>query len=275
MMVTYSCVAPSVEPDPEKTLPVIVCGDFNGGQECGAVQYLENGFIDETFREDGAPVSSGRKDMPLESPMVDVMDTLERVPPPTLVVSELISQLVKGRADEAYQTPSFNKDTLDRLTRIYKSLATSTDPVSGDPIMSSTDVEKWLVAINGQVGRGSEFREAVKQMTIDKDSEDGDTNEEFERPRVVPTESYLSLEGFQMVYTQELRQGKFWGIAHDLAILGEPLPDVGNYEGRYDRLYCSTTVSPLAVMDFLAEAPCPSKIEPSDHLPIAAAFELV
>ena len=60
------------EPDPESSVRLIVCGDFNGGPECGAVRFLEDGYIDETFREDGGPVSSGRKDLPLTEPLKDV-----------------------------------------------------------------------------------------------------------------------------------------------------------------------------------------------------------
>ena len=36
------------EPNPEQNLALIVCGDFNGGAECGAVRYLEDGGIDGT-----------------------------------------------------------------------------------------------------------------------------------------------------------------------------------------------------------------------------------
>ena len=60
------------EGSPENNVALVVCGDFNGGEECGAVRYLEDGFIDEKFREDGEPVSSGRKNMPLSKPLKDV-----------------------------------------------------------------------------------------------------------------------------------------------------------------------------------------------------------
>ena len=68
------------EKDPEKSVRLVVCGDFNGGEECGAVRYLEDGYIDETFVEDGEPVSSGKKAMPLAKPLVDVSSTVERAP---------------------------------------------------------------------------------------------------------------------------------------------------------------------------------------------------
>ena len=48
------------EEDPEN-LKLIVCGDFNGSQECGAVHLLELGSVDEKFLEDGEQVSSKLK----------------------------------------------------------------------------------------------------------------------------------------------------------------------------------------------------------------------
>ena len=66
-----------IEPDPTNPL-LIVCGDFNGGSECGAVQYLEVGEVGPTFIEDGEPVSSKVKKSPLSHPMVDVAESVGR-----------------------------------------------------------------------------------------------------------------------------------------------------------------------------------------------------
>jgi hypothetical protein len=137
--------------------------------------------------------------------------------------------------------------------------------------MDINDVEKWLIAINGIVGRGCEFREAARQMGW----KDSDANGEEEKPRItLPEKGVLSLNGFLIVYEKELRGGKFWGIAHDLAVLGEPLPHVGIFAARYDRMYCSAALRPTAVLDTLCNRPCPNDVEPSDHLPVAAAFAL-
>mmetsp|Transcript_3735 Transcript_3735/g.9391 ORF Transcript_3735/g.9391 Transcript_3735/m.9391 type:complete len:485 (-) Transcript_3735:4709-6163(-) len=229
------------EPNPQENLPILVCGDFNGGQECGAVHYLEQGLIDDTFVEDGKPVTNSSKVLPLATPMIDVMAAVQRIngdsddpeqekqrspsssPPPTMVVSELISQLVDSSGENndktAYEEPCFSSKSLERLERIYTRFATgTTDNNSDEKVMTTENVEQWLIEINGQVGRGSEFREAVELMTRNlntEQDEDGNNNEQHtepkesaEKPTKVPLDAILTLEDFQAIYTKELRQGK-------------------------------------------------------------------
>ena len=252
-----------------------MCGDFNGGAECGAVRYLEDGSVDETFLEDGEPVSSGPKVLPLEKPMQDVVAMVDRTPPATLVVSELISTMVRP-GDEPFENPSLSDAVVERLTRIYQRFATHSSGDVGEKCMNVPDVEKWLTAINLQVGRGSEFREAARQMGWkEEEKEDDDSAVEQEKPKIeLPADGILSLQGFINVYQAELRQGKFWGIAYDLAALGEALPDAGVFQSRYDRMYCSSALKVTAVMDFTCSKPCPNEVEPSDHLPVAASFAI-
>jgi hypothetical protein len=186
-----------------------------------------------------------------------------REPPATLVVNELISLLVH-EGHEAYENPTLSNDMKERLERIYNRLATEqTD--SGARVMNVQDVEQWLIAINGAVGRGSEFREAARKMGW-KGHDD--------KPTKLPSGGLLSLKGFVGIYEAELKAGKFWGIAHDMAVLGEPLPDAGVFQSRYDRIYCSAAAKPTAIMDFPCNRPCPNNDEPSDHLPIAASFSI-
>jgi len=276
--------------DPEaRRVPLIVCGDFNGGPESAAVRYLEDGAVDEHFREDGEPVTSSPKKLPLEHVMTDVAAIVQgREPPPTLVVSELISTIVDGGLEGAYENPELSSAVVERLRRIYKRCATATTSGSTDggdsnddatdKVMGLADVERFLIAINGEVGRGSEFREAARQMGwSDDDGEDDNSttsNGDKKRRTITLPESILSLEGFIRIYEAELKQGKFWGIAHDLAVLGEPLPDAGVFQSRYDRMYCSSAVQPTCVMDFVCTKPCPNDREPSDHLPVAASFSI-
>jgi hypothetical protein len=193
------------------------------------------------------------------------MTTVDREPPPTLVVSELISTVVQGEG--AYENPKLSQQMLDRLERIYSRFA-SQQTDSGSRVMSVQDVETWLIAINNELGRGSEYRQAAREMGWRSDGDD-------DKAKIkLPPGGLLSLEGFINVYESELRQGKFWSLAYDMAVLGEPLPDVGVFEARYDRMYCSAAVRTTAVMDFTCSVPCPNKDEPSDHLCIAASFEI-
>jgi len=301
------------ERNPERNTKLVVCGDFNGGRECGAVRYLEDGFVDEEFREDGDPVVSSTKTLPLENPMTDVMSlpvepssSMEsgitedvvaqaREPPATLVVPELISLICLKSGGTAYENPTLSDDVVERLSRIYDRFAThetsrgdgsgvggstaggiATSSSQVKRVMNAKDVERWLVAINKQLGRGSEFREAARQMGWKGKNSGGgsDSDNETRKDNItLPRGGLLSLDGFLEVYQAELRGGKFWGIAYDLAVLGEPLPtDAGVFQGRYDRMYCSSAVQPVAIMDFPCREACPNGSEPSDHLPVAAAF---
>ncbi|KAL3942274.1 MAG: hypothetical protein SGBAC_003513 [Bacillariaceae sp.] len=258
------------EPKPEEDIKLIVCGDFNGDSECGAVRFLEDGFIDETFVEDGAPVSSNLKKLPLSYPMLDVPSSLDRssgssnAPPPTMVVSELMSNLME---EATYDNPILSKSMLERLERIYNKLSNS------DGVMSKQEVEQWLEITNLKLNRGDEFRSAAKHMGwVDPNPEDA---YEVQKRRVqIPDDGVLTLEQFSDVYQQELSRGKFWGIGHDMAVLGDPLPDDGVFEARYDRMYCSAALEPVAVLDTVSKVSCPNSNEPSDHLPVAATFKI-
>lgn len=256
------------EKDPEKLTRLIVCGDFNGGDECAALRYLEAGSVDETFIEDGSPVTSSKKTMPLSSPLKDVSRMLERDPPATLVVPELISQMVED-TEIAYEDPKLSQAMIHRLTKIYTRFANH-DVGNGEKAMNVDDVEKWLVKINLKLGRGDEFREAARQMGW---TADPNVDPAEEKLRItLPRDGILTLDGFIEVYQQELSRGKFWGICHDIAVLGQPLPDIGVFRARYDRMYCSQSIRPVAVVDTCCDIPCPNRVEPSDHLPVAAVF---
>jgi endonuclease/exonuclease/phosphatase family metal-dependent hydrolase len=263
------------EKDPRSPL-LVVCGDFNGSSECGAVRYLEDGSVDSTFIEDGEPVASREKKCPLNKPMLDVISMVDRPEPPTLVVAELISQMVKD-SSSAYEEPEFNDDMISRLTTCYVKYATQSDSdeigVDGK-VMCRKDVEKWLLDINKALGRGSEFRCAAKEMGWTEPPQEEGTDKKDRPPIVLPEDGILTLTGFLNVYTGELRGGKFWGIAYDCKVMGVPLPDKGCFEARFDRMYCSDRLVPSAIVDTISTVPCPNENEPSDHLPVAASFAI-
>lgn len=151
------------EREPEQ-LQLVVCGDFNGGDECGAVRYIEQGSVGPDFVEDGEAVASKEKVMPVPPLQDATKDVADRPPPPTLVVSELISLMIdQGNIETAYIEPQFSKEVMDRFERIYSHLA-SHETEEGGKVMNKSDAERWLKTINLQVGRGSEFRSAAKRM---------------------------------------------------------------------------------------------------------------
>mmetsp|Transcript_16121 Transcript_16121/g.40415 ORF Transcript_16121/g.40415 Transcript_16121/m.40415 type:complete len:456 (+) Transcript_16121:100-1467(+) len=250
---------------PEDTVRLIVCGDFNGGEESGSIRFLEDGYVDETFLEDGAPVSSKRKELPLSKPLHDAAVAVEnRTPPPTLVVAELMSNLME---EASYENPLLSADMKDRLETIYKKLANTAD---GE--MDKDSVESWLVRINKRLQRGDEYRNAAIEMGwVDPNPEDP---WEVRKKRVqIPDDGVLTLSGFINVYQKELSGGKFWGIAHDMQVLGEPLPDAGLFTSRFDRIYYNAqSMKVTSVTDTLSDKPCPNDEEASDHLPVAASF---
>jgi hypothetical protein len=278
----------SSEQNNSSSLRLIVCGDMNGGAECGAIRYLEDGQIDENWLEDGEPVTTSRKDLPLPKPLLDATMAVHppRPCPPTLVVAELMQSLMH---EPTYESPVFSQAMIDRLTRIFHRLAsssssphgTTSSSSSGDGVvMTRHHVEEWLIQINGRLGRGDEYRNAALEMgwidtLVDDDDNNAPSWEERKRRIQLPTDGVLTLSGFINVYRKELEGGKFWGIAHDMAVLGDPLPDLGLFQARYDRIYHSAALVPTAVLDTLSDKPCPNEQEPSDHLPVAVSFQAV
>eukprot|EP00588_Corethron_pennatum_P006020 CAMPEP_0194292874 /NCGR_PEP_ID=MMETSP0169-20130528/46663_1 /TAXON_ID=218684 /ORGANISM="Corethron pennatum, Strain L29A3" /LENGTH=519 /DNA_ID=CAMNT_0039041205 /DNA_START=79 /DNA_END=1638 /DNA_ORIENTATION=- len=279
---------------------LIVCGDFNGSEDSAAVSVLTATEIGPDYLEDGRPVTSKLKHIATTSgPLVDVSASAGdiRPPPPTLVVSELIS-LMADPSSENDEGDNLTDLVVERLKNIYDRYATvlmekeEEEEVSGRferdsrLQMGTEDVERWLVDINGRVGRGTEFRNAAKAMgwtpppPKDGDEDGGPTGMLGEqadtRKKLItlPPRSVLTFRHFVDVYTKELRGGKFWGICHDLAVMGEALPDAGLFTGRYDRMYCTSNLCVNRVYDTISDRSCPNDDEPSDHLPVAATFGL-
>lgn len=89
------------------------------------------------------------------------------------------------------------------------------------------------------------------------------------------------------VYARELANGKFWGIEHDLRVVrGHGLAVAGEapFLGRFDHVFATTAslslhgASPPLPEERLArllqgEDMLPNAEYPSDHLPVAVAFE--
>jgi hypothetical protein len=133
-------------------------------------------------------------------------------------------------------------------------------------------LQAWLTTINGVPTRGSESRSAAAA----REAHGG---------------TALTRADFQKVYAEELAQGKFWGVEHDVrAVLGQglaPPAGVGTppFTARFDYVYYSTSALRLVGVQRPLEtarmaelldgrAILPNAWFPSDHLPVAAAFEL-
>ena len=100
----------------------------------------------------------------------------------------------------------------------------------------------------------------------------------------------LHRKDFLEVYSQELAQGKFWGIEHDLRVVngrGLAAKDAAPFTARFDYLYYTPGALRLThVLPPLSDAQYASLLSPggeilpnawfpSDHLPVAAALELL
>jgi hypothetical protein len=124
---------------------------------CGLC-YLEDGFVDSDFLEDGEKLTLSKKQMPLSSPLADAMCAVDREPPPTLVVPKLISLMVKeGTVDD----PVFSNDLVERFTWIFGRRANHTNEKTSEKCID-INVKKWLIAINRIVGRGSSEKQYVR-----------------------------------------------------------------------------------------------------------------
>jgi hypothetical protein len=258
---------------------LIVCGDLNGGDRSAAVRLLEDGAVEAGYVEDGETVTTKVKKLPLP-PLADAAaQPTSRAPPPTLVVAELISVLIRGGADQG-RAAELSAVAEAALRAAFQTLG------GGKAALDAADVARWLRTINLEVGRGSEFRAAVLEMgggspaapapAADGDDDDGGGAAAAAAPPSLPADGQLSWEGFRRVYEAELRAGKYWGVAWDLHALGQPVgADAGVFTARYDRIYTSRALEVVAVLDAVSEVPCPNCEQPSDHLPVGVTVRLL
>ena len=177
--------------------------------------------------------------------------------PPTLVVADLMGRMLDPAAG--------NEGAPSQL--LLAALNGCFDALSTDKCVLNAEEEvRWLVAVNKQLGRGSEYRAALAA----KQCHDG---------------TPLTRADFISVYQHELAAGKFWGVEHDLRVLrGVGVADATTFTATFDYIYYTTGSLRLAcVQDPLPQARMNDLLEgrtilpnlwhPSDHLPQAAVFE--
>mmetsp|Transcript_6338 Transcript_6338/g.15327 ORF Transcript_6338/g.15327 Transcript_6338/m.15327 type:complete len:100 (+) Transcript_6338:1-300(+) len=88
----------------------------------------------------------------------------------------------------------------------------------------------------------------------------------------------LALSDFVQVYKEELAQGKFWGVDHDLRQAlgcGVSREEGRFFEARFDHIFFSPSASLLAVVAPAANSGAmPNVQEASDHQIQTALFSL-
>ncbi|CAM9882516.1 unnamed protein product, partial [Hapterophycus canaliculatus] len=298
-------------PAPGTSVPVVVCGDFNSNGRTAVWELLTAGLLEASYRERGYPetVITSKDKRQGFGPFGDVYEeayggevhqggTVLDIggvgggtgPPPTFLVPLLHPHFLgeDGEGISARLQVALS-EVFNALVAVHgknhvagndedggASAATATAAAaaadgkksSGDaektPFLPREGVEAWLMKINRAVGRGSEFRAAEAIMGPGPGGG-------------------LTLEDFYSIYAKELRDGKFWGVAHDLHALGVELPGgmpwVGPYAARFDRVfYSKATLEGIGALEPLCEeqmelvvgGDClPNSWHPSDHLGVA------
>mmetsp|Transcript_42774 Transcript_42774/g.115360 ORF Transcript_42774/g.115360 Transcript_42774/m.115360 type:complete len:528 (-) Transcript_42774:81-1664(-) len=246
--------------------PVVVCGDFNSQGLTAVREFLVQGSVGPDFREAGDPTERGQGGKEVTSKVRSQAvalfgDAAEEAfgsdAPATILSTNIDHKMLLG---DGTPTPALRAAVEKAFRRCS----------SDGKVMCKEDVHKWLVAVNGQFGRGSEYRYA---MAV------------FEK---VGREE-LSLEDFTGLYASELTEGKFWGVEHDLQALGGfglAVPDEGPVQLRFDYVYYArSALRLLGVREPLSGQQrgrifgppweiLPCTWHPSDHLPVTAAFSL-
>mmetsp|Transcript_19524 Transcript_19524/g.32119 ORF Transcript_19524/g.32119 Transcript_19524/m.32119 type:complete len:424 (-) Transcript_19524:470-1741(-) len=249
----------------EAKYPVVICGDFNSQGNTAVRKLLETGMVEPEYRESGDPtekdqestqVTSKKKRCQLGRFSDAYAEAFARhdAPPPTLVCKCLADHMVdsQGKMISTFET---------RMHDMFLKLS------SDGALMSQSDIDNWLISVNGELGRGSEFR-AVDAI-LDKKEEPA-----------------ISFQDFISVYQNELDQGKFWGVEHDLVCItgcGVAIKNEAPFTARFDHIYytpdlmkCKCVSHPVpedkTKQLFEEGDTLPNLWHPSDHLPIAASF---
>lgn len=236
---------------PPEEAAVVVAGDFNAAPEGTATHHLlSGGVVDAGFREPRWPERS-LSSKPRRhgfAPFTEAyLHTLGRAP--ATLIGSRISGLLDGDGQPTAVLMGALSDLFDRFA-------------DGER-MDWSAVESWLMAINRAVDRGSEHRKARA---------------------VVATkgEPWLSRAELVGLYAQELAEGKFWSVLHDLQVCGVlPAGERTLFAAALDHIYaCNLAV--LAAWDPLPEARrralfsggigLPNDWHPSDHIPIGAVL---
>lgn len=211
---------------------IMVCGDFNDETKSSAVgTFLETCM----YRGD---LSGKAKSHPFHP----FHDSYAHDPKSTMVVANLIPLLGADSVSDLLKL---------KLESAFRRLANESDNAPLQSVrLNQQQIEEFLKKINGEVGRGSEFRTATEFMQQNPDK-------------------CLTMNDFLQLYERELQNGKYWGVFSDLYALGEELELEGRFQARYDYFYTSSfQISAILTTPQLeSNEILPSLRHPSDHLP--------
>ena len=297
---------------------VLVVGDFNSQGKTGVAEYLTAGVVTPSFRESGDDTERKQDETCLTSKVVrrGICDTFQDVydekclptflkeeqqedemlrlpPPPTLVVADIMSRMI----DEESGKPT--AAMLCALETMYFHLC-----VDNGEKMTIDDVDKWLIRINRVLGRGSEFRCAMRILEEKKNMVKEEKEMESQQMDIC-----FELKDLVCVYSEELNSGKYWGVEHDVTLINgrgiaaemvhvmmkeEEEEEEENllqhrppFCARFDYVWCSTmTMECLGVKKLMTKEHhdavhvryidvLPNAWHPSDHLPVSACFRFL
>ena len=285
-------------PASQHNFTIVIAGDMNfdcdaddpGNRTSAVERLLLEGEVPPNFVEGGELLSKKRKSLGHISPFTDTYafawSLQNERPPPTMVAEELYSLLTVKAPDDDALALTLSETATTLLGQVFESFASGMRP-SGERVMVTGDVEQWLLKINKKLGRGSEYRAAMKLMTSastptpqafqTEDSDDEGQGDASDQTPLLPLDGFLTREMFISIYHSEMQMGKVWGVAHDLSTCGYPLQlSERKFQARYDRIYLQGCARVVAVTDTGGRVvdSLPNSDHPSDHLPLSCLIEL-
>jgi len=260
---------------------VVFCGDLNTDDELegrSAVDCLltegivEKGFVDPFYPNLGAITSKTRRQSCGE--FMDAYRMAFEEAPATLLAPLFEDRLFHG-SSRSELTPELLASLERMFARYARPSGGNVGTAAGTTalLLDEAGVERWLLDINRELGRGSEYRAAKAAL-------EGST------------ERRLTMQDFIKIYQAELDAGKLWGVAHDLwatscaeGCLPDDAAELGTFRARFDRIYFTPATLELQAVRHPSKssagqpvprssAPLPNEWSGSDHLPIGATLAL-
>jgi len=180
----------------------VVAGDFNSQGRSAVCELLFSGEVLPTFRESGDPTEPRQSENQVTSkPKRQAVGTFVDA----YVAADLDASTRPAGARQptlvaANLQPKMQRDDGEASDALCAKLAEAFSTLSADgATLTVAEQKEWLLKVNRQLGRGSEYRTAERLRA----ARGGD----------------LTLQDFIEVYCDELRMGKFWGVEHDLRVL--------------------------------------------------------